>query len=158
MASFTLWWFIIQRGGFLHSACATVGMTYGGWYHSTAQVIIATWRAADCRRYTRYVQQYTQCSGVDPTPSSPGEGLEPLVDTNTNVPRFRPSGPGSGRLPPLQGVYHIWGVPFNGTGYTSNVAGGRLPPLRYICYKYRVFNVSIHVLRFGKCGKRGTLP
>ena len=56
------------------------------------------------------------------------------------------------------GCTMFWVVPFTPTGSTSNVAGGRLPPLRYICYKYRVFNVSIHVLRFGKCEKRGTLP
>ena len=48
--------------------------------------------AADCRRYTRYVQRYTQCSGVDPTPSSPGEGLAPWDNADTNVPRFRPCG------------------------------------------------------------------
>ena len=28
----------------------------------------------------------------------------------------------------------IWVVPFTPTGYTSNVAGGRLPPLQYICF------------------------
>ena len=35
VASFTLCWYIIQRGGFLHSACAPVGMTYlkGGFVY-----------------------------------------------------------------------------------------------------------------------------
>ena len=33
----------------------------------------------------------------------------PFVFTNTNVPRFRPCGPGGGRLPPLQWGYHDWG-------------------------------------------------
>ena len=36
MASFILWWFFVPRGGFLHSACATVGMTKRGnvfWYY-----------------------------------------------------------------------------------------------------------------------------
>ena len=66
--------------------------------------------AADCRRYTRYVQRYTQCSGDDSSPSSPGEGLAPLDVTNTNVPRFRPSGPVGGRLPPLQWGYHVSGA------------------------------------------------
>ena len=46
-------------------------------------------------------------------------------------------------------------VPFTGTGYTSNVAGGRLPPLRQICYKYRVLNVSIIVLHPNNAEKRG---
>ena len=36
----------------------------------------------------------------------------------------------------------FWVVPFTPTDYTSNVAGGRLPPLQYICYKYRIFYVS----------------
>ena len=80
VASFPLWWFLYQRGGFLHSANATVGMTdvfalvvtnsnvqriwrqicrrYIAWYHSTAQVIFATWRAADCRPYDTFVPFY----------------------------------------------------------------------------------------------------
>ena len=68
--------------------------------------------AADCRRYTRYVQRYTQCSGDDSSPSSPAEGLAPLDVTNTNVPRFRPSGPVGGRFAaatvgvPFLGRYH----------------------------------------------------
>ena len=33
-------------------------------------------------------------------------------------------------------------IPFTSTGYTSNVAGGRLPPLHQNCYRYRIFNVS----------------
>ena len=32
-----------------------------------------------------------------------------LSVTNSNVPRFRPSGPVGGRLPPLQWVYHVSG-------------------------------------------------
>ena len=30
MADFTLWWFFVPRGGFLHSAYAAVGMTERG--------------------------------------------------------------------------------------------------------------------------------
>ena len=35
VAGFILWWFIFQRGGFLHSTDATVGMTYlrGGFVY-----------------------------------------------------------------------------------------------------------------------------
>ena len=32
VASFILWWFFVQRGGFLHSACAAVGMTKWGTF------------------------------------------------------------------------------------------------------------------------------
>ena len=61
-----------------------------------------------------YIEWYyliygTQCSGDDSSPLQLRLGLAPLDDTNTNVPRFRPSGPGGGRLPPLQ-----WGVPYLG--------------------------------------------
>ena len=46
---------------------ATVGMTYVfcvGWYKFKC----TTYMAADCRRYTRYVKWYTQCSGDDSSP------------------------------------------------------------------------------------------
>ena len=47
-----------------------------GWYHSTTQVIFDTWHIQPVP--VNGVTQYTeQCSGVDPTPSSPGEGLAP---------------------------------------------------------------------------------
>ena len=89
--------------------------------------------------------------------SSPGQGLAPWDVTDTNVQRvaLRPMAADCRRY---SGGTIFRVIPFTPTGSTSNVAGGRLPPLRYICYKYRVFNVSIHVLRFGKCEKRGTLP
>ena len=59
VASFILWLFLIPRGGFLHSADATVGMTCrGGWYRSTKRVIFVTipaprrgWMAMNHRRY-----------------------------------------------------------------------------------------------------------
>ena len=81
-ANFTLRWFIIQRGGFLRSADATVGMTdlkggfiyphrlyslramamnhrrYIAWFHSITQVIFETWRAAGCRPYIKNVLYY----------------------------------------------------------------------------------------------------
>ena len=128
MAIFILWWFILQRGGFLHSANATVGMT--------------------------------DVSG--------------LAVTNVNVPRFRPCGRMAADCRRYSGGTTFRVLPFNPTGYTSHVAGGRLPmelrcdcprqsidfdllreapPLRYICYKYRIFNVSIIVLHYKKCEK-----
>ena len=72
------------------------------------------------------------------------------------------------------GCTMFWVVPFNRTGYTSNVAGGRLPmelwcdcprqsknfdslrgapPLRQICYKYRFFERFYHCFASTKCGK-----
>ena len=56
-------------GRFLHSAFAPVGMTdvfCVGWYKFKC----TTYMAADCRRYTRFVQRYTQCSGDDSSPSN----------------------------------------------------------------------------------------
>ena len=50
--------------------------------------------AADCRRYTRFVQRYTQCSGDDSSPSSPGEGLAPW---DIRIRTYHDSGP-AGRL------------------------------------------------------------
>ena len=88
VADFTLRWYFLLRGGFLHSACAqglndrrfwfgccgyertTIpalrpdggrlpplqwGVPCFGWYHSTAQVIRPTWRAAGCRPYDTFV-------------------------------------------------------------------------------------------------------
>ena len=43
---------------------------------------------------------YSACAAVEMT------DVSGLAVTNVNVPRFRPCGPGGGRLPPLQ-----WGVP-----------------------------------------------
>ena len=185
MAIFILWWFILQRGGFLHSANATVGMTDVSGLAVT-NVNVPRFRpcgrmAADCRRYsggtTFRVVPFTpyteQCSGVDPTPSSPGEGLAPWDTTDTNIQRvaLRPMAADCRRY---SGGTTFRVVPFNPTGYTSHVAGGRLPmelrcdcprqsidfdllreapPLRYICYKYRIFNVSIIVLHYKKCEK-----
>ena len=51
----------------------------------------------------RYVNGKPQCSGVDPTPSSPGEGLAPWDAMDTNVQRVALR-PGGGRLPPLHPV------------------------------------------------------
>ena len=73
-ASFTLCWFIEQRGGFLRSLCS-VGTTYVfgfGRYKFKCTTIPAPGgrMAADCRRYTRYIQQTTQCSGDDSSPSN----------------------------------------------------------------------------------------
>ena len=107
MASFILWLFLIQRGGFLHSANAPVGMT--------------------------------DVSG--------------LAVTNVNVPRFRPCGRMAADCRRYSGGTMFWVVPFTPTDYTSNVAGGRLPPLRYICYKYRIFYVSNVGLSFRIMGK-----
>ena len=48
---------------------ATVGMTdvfCVDWYKFKC----TTYMAADCRRYTRYVKWYTQCSGDDSSPSN----------------------------------------------------------------------------------------
>ena len=70
-ASFTLCWFFVQRGGFLHSADAAVGMTSVFAVvvtSSNEQRVALRPMAADCRRYTRYVQQNTQCSGDDSSP------------------------------------------------------------------------------------------
>ena len=57
-------------------AAATVGVPYFGLYHSTLQIIHPTWRIqpVGMNGTTCYTEQ---CSGVDPTPSSPGEGLAP---------------------------------------------------------------------------------
>ena len=57
-ASFILCWFFLQRGGFLHSADATVGMTSVFAVvvtSSNEQRVALRPMAADCRRYTRYV-------------------------------------------------------------------------------------------------------
>ena len=54
-------------GRFLHSADATVGMTdvfCVDWYKFKC----TTYMAADCRRYTRFEQRNTQCSGDDSSP------------------------------------------------------------------------------------------
>ena len=50
----------------------------------------------------------TKCSGVDPTPSSPGEGLAPWDATDTNVQRvaLRPMAADCRRY---SGVYHVLG-------------------------------------------------
>ena len=77
VANFILWWFFHQRGGFLHSADAAVGMTY----------------------------------------------VSGLIVTDLNVQRFRLT-PDGDESSPLHCV-----TPFNCTGYSRNVAGGRLPPL-----------------------------
>ena len=46
------------RAGWRQIAAATVGVPYFGWYHSTAQVIRPTWRAAGCRPYNTFVPYY----------------------------------------------------------------------------------------------------
>ena len=65
-ASFTLCWFIEQRGGFLRSLCS-VGTTYVfgfGRYKFKCTTIPAPGgrMAADCRRYTGFVHCDTICS------------------------------------------------------------------------------------------------
>ena len=73
VAGFILCWFFVQRGGFLHSADAAVGMTSVFAVvvtSSNEQRVALRPMAADCRRYTRYVQQNTQCSGDDSSPSN----------------------------------------------------------------------------------------
>ena len=76
----------------------------------------------------------------------------PFAITNKNVPRFRPYGPVGGRLPPLQwGGTIIRVVPFTRTGYTSKVAGGRLPPLRYICSELPYFQRVYRCFASVKC-------
>ena len=45
-------------------------------------------------------------------------------------------------------------VPFTDTACIRYVAGGRLPPLHRICYKYRILNVSIIVLHPKNAEKR----
>ena len=59
VAGFILCWFIIPSGGFLHSANATVGMTYGGgfWFLSVTVPSFRV-RAADCRPYNTFVPKY----------------------------------------------------------------------------------------------------
>ena len=54
VADFILWWFLPQRGGFLHSADATVGMTSVFAVvvtSSNEQRVALRPMAADCRRY-----------------------------------------------------------------------------------------------------------
>ena len=97
VANFILWWFFHQRGGFLHSADAAVGMTYRwvvpfclhglylqrfmamnhrryiAWYRSTAQVVFGTWRAASSRPYRRSTIQLhglysIRCYGDESSP------------------------------------------------------------------------------------------
>ena len=118
-----------------------------------------------------------QCSGVDPTPSSPARGwprneynsfgwmtspntttnVFAFVVTKTNVPRLRPCGPVGGRLPPLHRMRPTLRR-FIIRLKTRYVAGGQLPPLRYICF------VLPHIQRvylrfaFVKMWKHGTLP
>ena len=53
-------------------------------------------------------------------------------------------------------VYRV--IPFTRTGYIRYVAGGRLPPLQYICYKYHIFYVSNVGFAFQKMRKHCTLP
>ena len=50
-----------------------------------------------------------------------------------------------------------WVLPFTRTGYICYVAGGRLPPLRYICYELPCFQRVYHCFAFIKCEKRGAL-
>ena len=99
----------------------------------------------------------TKCSGVDPTPSSPARGwLRGMLRIRTS--NEWPYGQWRQIAAATVGCTMFWVVPFTPTGSTSNVAGGRLPPLHQNCYKCRIFNVTITVLRFKKCEKRGTLP
>ncbi len=122
---------------------------------------------------TRYTEQ---CSGDDSSPSSPGEGLAPLDDTDRNVPRFRPCGRlvvlraanqnqliagGNHTIIPsadcrrYSGGTMIWVIPFTPTGYTSNVAGGRLPPLRVRPLWQRLVETAQYSVRGVKSQGRG---
>ena len=100
VASFILWWFLFQRGGFLHSACAAVGMTYlrGGFVYPH-------------RLYLQRPRNGTQ--------AVPYGFAGRWILSATRVVFGTWYGDGSS---PLHCV-----TPFNHTGCICNVAGGRLP-------------------------------
>ena len=159
---------------------ATVGMTFVfgfGRYKFECTTIPAPGgrMAADCRRYTRYVQQTTQCSGDDSSPASPARGWQRGCDeyecptggltANGGAPRSESKSIDCrgqshnnpiGRLPPLHRIrptlYRFMIRP--GHRY---VAGGRLPPLRYICFVLPRIQRVCHCFAPVKCQKRGTL-
>ncbi len=123
VAIFILCWFILQRGGFLRYA--TVGMTFVfgfGRYKFECTTIPAPGgrMAADCRRYTRYIQQTTQCSGDDSSPSNVSKTT--CVDKTEPPPDMSFRGSAAGR-----GIYS------SGNLYLVLVHPPTwwIPPLRY---------------------------
>ena len=54
--------------------------------------------------------------------------------------------------------FRWWAVPFNHTGCIRNAAGGRLPPLQYICSESPCFQRVCHRFASVKYQKRNALP
>ena len=115
--------FLLRRR-FLHSADAPVGMTYRGGIS--------------------FIPTGCNCHGASPSPGLDGVGSTPLHCSVYWVIPFNRTGyichgaspwrgwSGDESSPLHRSVYG--GVPFTRTGCIRYVAGGRLPPLQYICF------------------------
>ena len=102
---------IQPHGLYLLHGMAMNHRRYIAWYHSTAQVAVGTWRAADCRPYG-FAGGFYLCACC-----------------SYNAERRTAPHPPPMAVPlPRRGRFCV--VPFNRTGCIRNVAGGRLPPLR----------------------------
>ena len=111
MASFILWWFIIQRGGFLHSAFATVGMT----------MLVRLYGFAHC------FHNVSRCTAFPSSGSPSGEPASPRGSSCTvsgDTP-FESNVILSGRPPERHTGrslrFRWWGDPFIRTGCVRNV-------------------------------------
>ena len=103
VANFILWWFFHQRGGFLHSADAAVGMTYRGVVPFCLHgLYLQRFMAMNHRRYIGC----TVIFGSTVHPHGVLFATPPERHTGRSL-RFR-----------------WWVVPFNRTGCIRNAAGG----------------------------------
>ena len=99
VASFILWWFFLQRGGFLHSAGAAVGMTKWG---NVSGIIGNSSVLSGAERHTGRSLRFRW-----------------LVDSFIRTGYIR--NVAGGRLPPLRSRWGV--VPFNHTGSSRYVSG-----------------------------------
>ena len=149
MASFTLCWFFPQRGGFLHSANAAVGMT----------MLVRFYGFAHCFHNVSRCTAFPSSVSPSGEPASPrGSSCTVLLGGIIQPHRFYSICGGRQVCRPYGYVgrwfrssawvvfaaflerhtgrslrFRWWVVPFNRTSCICNVPGGRLPPLQYIC-------------------------
>ena len=122
------------------------------WFHSTAQVVFATWRAAN----SRPLHAHWWVVPFNPTGCNRYVVMVVLRAANQN----QLIAGGNHTLITSMNHRHYSGctmsrvIPFNRTGYTSNVAGGRLPPLLKFVLIAACFDASIIVLHSNKFQKR----
>ena len=114
VANFILWWFFFQRGGFLHSADAQgLNDISGGRFYGFAYCFY------NISRRPAALIRLAQASQLPPR-----EALVPCRTAHRlNLTLFYPEGPPE-RHTGRSLRFHWCVVPFNRTGYTSNVAGG----------------------------------